>query len=215
MIKILIANKYFLMNYAISCILKPIEGFEVTGIPEDDLIAGMEKLKPDILILEINILKKDSLKLLSEIKEKFPDVRTLLLLDIEDKEKLLQLLRLNAGGYVLKNISREELIHAAKCIASGKRYISEGINEFLMDDLVNRQNNFHGEDFCESLSEREIDVLKLIISGKNNKQVAGKLFISPNTVLTHRRNLMKKLKVNNTAQLITKSLRYKIISMPD
>ena len=114
------------MNYAISCILKPIEGFEVTGIPEDDLIAGMEKLKPDILILEINILKKDSLKLLSEIKEKFPDVRTLLLLDIEDKEKLLQLLRLNAGGYVLKNISREELIHAAKCIASGKRYISEG-----------------------------------------------------------------------------------------
>jgi DNA-binding NarL/FixJ family response regulator len=215
MLKILIANKYFLMNYAISCILKPIEGFEVAGIQEGDLIAGMEKLKPDILILEINILKKDSMKLLSEIKEKFPDVKTLLLLDIEDKEKLLQLLRLNAGGYVLKNVSKEELIHAAKCIASGKRYISEGINEFLMDDLVNKQNNLPGEDFCETLSEREIEVLKLIISGKNNKQVAGKLFISPNTVLTHRRNLMKKLKVNNTAQLITKSLHYKIISMPD
>ena len=97
----------------------------------------------------------------------------------------------------------------------GRDTSAKEINEFLMDDLVNRQNNFHGEDFCESLSEREIDVLKLIISGKNNKQVAGKLFISPNTVLTHRRNLMKKLKVNNTAQLITKSLRYKIISMPD
>jgi DNA-binding NarL/FixJ family response regulator len=215
MIKILIANKYFLMNYAISCILKPINDFEVTGIPEDDIFRGIEEVKPDILIMEINFIKKDSLKLISGLKEKFPSVRTMLLLDIDDKEKLIQLLRLNAEGYLLKNISKDELIHAAKCIASGRRYISEGINEFLMEDLVNKQNNFHGEDFCEALSEREIEVLKLIISGKNNKQVAGKLFISPNAVLTHRRNLMKKLKVNNTAQLITKSLRYKIISMPD
>jgi DNA-binding NarL/FixJ family response regulator len=215
LIKILIANKYFLMNYAISCILKPIEDFEVLGIPEEDILKGMERFTPDIIILEIDILKSDSLKLLSEIKEKFPGIKIMLMLDIDDKKRLIQLLQFKAEGYLLKNISKEELIHASRCIASGRKYISEEINHFLMENLAGKQNSGPNEFCFEALSGRELEVLQLIVSGKNNKQVANKLFISPNTVLTHRRNLMKKLNVNNTAQLITKSLKYKIISISD
>ena len=104
-IRILIANKYFLMNYAIKCILQKIKGFEVYGVEENGIISEIEKLKPEILVLEIEILKQDSFRLLSEIKNAFPNLKILVLLDIDNKQKLLKILQYQLDGYLLKNTS--------------------------------------------------------------------------------------------------------------
>jgi DNA-binding NarL/FixJ family response regulator len=211
-IRILIANKYFLMNYAITCILQNIEGFEVFGTSEDGILSEIEKFKPDILLVEVDIIKTGSYKLLSEIKENFPELKIIVLLDLGDEEKLFHILKFKLDGYLLKNISREELIHAANCVFKGEKYFSKEYHSYVLEHLAGRDNN-KTNGFSEALSEREKEIMQLIVTGINNAEIAGKLYISENTVLTHRRNIMKKLKVKNTAQLILTSLKEGIISI--
>jgi len=212
-IRILIANKYFLMNYAISCILQKIKDFEVFGASEEGITSEIEKLEPDLLIIEIDILKADSYKLLSEIKEKFPRLKIIVLLDLEDEEKLFHILRLKLDGYLLKNVSQDELIDAAKCVFKGEKYFSKEYHSYVLEHLACRNNDYRVRGYKESLSGREREILQLIVTGINNAEIAGKLYISENTVLTHRRNIMKKLKVRNTAQLIITGLKEGIISI--
>lgn len=213
-IKILIANKYFLMNYAIRCILQRIKGFEVHGSAESDLLAEIKRLKPDLLVLEIEILKHDSFELISEIKEKYPKLKILVLLNIDNNDKLLKILNYRLEEYLLRNTSKEELIEAASTIHRGERYFSREIHQYVMDNLIEQTENDSGKQ-KNNLSEREKEILQQIVSGKSNKEIAGTLFISEHTVLTHRRNMMRKLKVKNTTQLVITGVKRGLITIKD
>lgn len=214
-IRILISNKYFLMNYAIRCILQRIKEFDVTGIPEEEVLQQIKKIKPDILITELDILKIDGFKLLSEIREKYPNLKILVLLEIDDRKKLMKMLELNLSGYLLKNTSREELINAVHSVYKGEKYYSNEINRYVVEDILKDKTQDRKEDINESISEREKEILNLIVTGYNNKIIADKLFISENTVATHRRNIMKKMKVKNTPQLIVRSLKQGLVTIND
>jgi DNA-binding NarL/FixJ family response regulator len=212
-IKILIANRYFLMNYAIRCILQRIKGFDVYGVSENEILDEIIRLKPDILVIEIEMIRGDSLELIAEIKKNFKNLKIIVLLDTENHDKLINVLELQLNGYLMKNISREELIHAATCVHQGERYFSREINQFVMENVFGSNGNSNDKNSKDILSEREKEILRLIVSGRNNREIAEKLFISQNTVLTHRRNIMKKLEVKNTAQLITTSVKQGLITL--
>lgn len=214
-IRILIANRYFLMNFAIKCILQKIKGFDVYGADESEILPSIKKIKPEILILEIEVLKQDSFQLLSEIKTLYPKLKILVLLDIENKQKLVKILKIELNGYLLKNTSREELIAATIAIHRGERYYSREINNYVIDSITKpelEKSNIKAEN---KLSCREKEILNEIISGKNNREIADVLFISEHTVLTHRRNIMRKLKVKSTPQLIIKSFKHGYVSLQD
>ncbi len=210
-IKILIANKFFLMNYAIRCILQKIKGFEVYGIKEAEVMPEIKRIKPDILVIEMEILKTDGFLLLKDIKEKYPGLKLLVLLDIVHKDKLLQILEFGLEGYILNNVTRDELIVAAKDIYRGEKYYSKELNDYIIKSLLKKKLNDSPKYNHEQLSDREKEILRHIVKGKNNKEIADNLFISANTVLTHRRNIMRKLNVNNTPQLIYKCFKHNII----
>lgn len=212
-IKILIANKYFLMNYAIRCILQGIEGFEVYGFSETEIMDEIVKLKPDILIIEIEMIKGNSCEFILEVKKRFPKLKIIVLLDIENENKLLDLIQLQLNAYLVKNISKDELIYAATCVYKGEKYFSGEINQYLVNNFIDPNGNLQKKENEESLSEREKEVLHLIVSGEKNREIAGRLYISENTVLTHRRNIMRKLKTRNTAQLITTSVKRGIVNI--
>ena len=214
-IRILIANKYFLMNYAIRCILQRIKGFEVLGVPEDELLQQIKKFKPDILLVEIDVVKTNSFELLSELRVSFPKLKIIVLLDIENKEKLLNVIKFQLEGYLLKKTSKNELIHAANCVYKGERYFSKEIHHFVIENLSEFQNDAEQKISYELLSEREKEILKILVSGKKNKEIADTLFISENTVATHRRNIMRKLKVKNTPQLILRSFKNGLVTLKD
>ena len=214
-IRILIANKYFLMNYAIKCILQKIRGFEVYGVDENGIISEIEKLKPEILVLEIEILKQDSFRLLSEIKNAFPNLKILVLLDIDNKQKLLKILQYQLDGYLLKNTSQAELIEAANTLHKGEKYYGKEIHNFVMNSLFDRTRNDYEQKIKNNLSNREREILQEISTGKNNREIADQLFISEHTVLTHRRNIMRKLKVKSTPQLIITSFKHGLINIKD
>lgn len=212
-IKILIANRYFLMNYAIRCILQTIKGFDVYGVSENEIIDEIIKLEPDILIIENEMIKDNSCEFILEVKEKFPKLKIIVLLDIEDKDKLQDILQLQLDAYLAKNISRDELTYAATCVHKGEKYFSNEINQYIINNFAELNRDSLKKDNEEALSVREKEVLHLIVSGENNREIAGRLFISENTVLTHRRNIMRKLKTRNTAQLITASVKRGIINI--
>ena len=214
-IRILIANKYFLTNYAIRCILQKIKNFDVHGVAENEVLLEIKRCKPDLLVIEIEILKMNSFELLSEIKEKYPRLKIMVLLDIDNKEKLLRILKFQLDGYLLKNTSREELILAANCIHKGERYFSKEIHHYILENLTALNGSTDKIDFSELLSGREKEILHLIAADKNNHEIAKQLFISPNTVLTHRRNIMRKLKVKSTPQLIITSFKHGLITLKD
>ena len=214
-IRILIANKYFLMNYAIKCILQKIRGFEVYGVDENGIISEIEKLKPEILVLEIEILKQDSFRLLSEIKNAFPNLKILVLLDIDNKQKLLKILQYQLDGYLLKNTSQAELIEAANTLHKGEKYYGKEIHNYVMNSLFDRTRNDYEQKIKNNLSNREREILQEISTGKNNREIADQLFISEHTVLTHRRNIMRKLKVKSTPQLIITSFKHGLINIKD
>lgn len=210
--KILIANKYFLMNYAIKCIFQRIKDFEVIGVAEDEVEHKIEELNPHLLVVEIDLLKMNSFQLLTNLKSQFPELKIIVLLDIESKSKLMQILQFKLDGYLLKNTTKEELISAAQTVFRGEFYYSSSINKIMLDDIVTSSAPEIKENITE-LSMREKEVLTLIASGRNNEEIAEILFISSNTVLTHRRNIMRKLNVNSTPQLILTGVRRGIISI--
>lgn len=214
-ITILIANKYFLMNYAIHCILQKIKGFDVHGVTEDSLLSEIKRLRPDILVVEIEVIKTNSYRLLMEIKRKYPALKILVLIDVDDEERLLKVMEFRLEGYLLKNASREELIQAAQSIHRGEKYYSKGIHNFVIEHLIDLNNPSAKKQSHVSLSMREREILQLFVEGMNNCQVADTLCISEHTVLTHRRNIMRKLQVKNSAQLIIKALQTGIITVKD
>ncbi|MGD8779615.1 MAG: response regulator transcription factor [Ignavibacteria bacterium] len=214
-IRILIANKYFLMNYAISCILQKIIGFEVHGSSEEDLLSEIGRLKPHLLFVEIEVVKTNSYELLSDVREKFPDLKIIVLLDIDNKEKVLKILQFQLEGYLLKKTSKEELINAAKSVYSGERYFSKEIRNFLIENMFELKSGSSVNNRGKLVSSREKEIIGLIVAGNNNREIADKLFISENTVSTHRRNIMRKLKVKNTPQLILRSLKNGLVTLKD
>ena len=206
-IKILIANKYFLVNYAIKCILARIKGFEVYGVSEQEVLAEIAAIKPDLLIVEIDMLKSDTESLLCEVRRIDPKLKIIVLLDILNKEKLVELLQCNLDGYMLKNVSREELIDAATSVYRGEKYYSKEIQLLMHERVVEKISAEESENGMGKLSTRESEIYELIVGGMTNKQIAHNLFLSKHTVITHRRNIMKKLNVNNTFQLILAAKR--------
>lgn len=206
-IKILIANKYFLVNYAIKCILTRIKGFEVYGVPEQDVLAEIATIKPDLLIVEIDILRSNTQSLLAEVRQIDPTLKIIVLLDILNKEKLVELLQCKLDGYMLKNVSREELIDAATSVDRGEKYYSKEIQLLMHESVVEKVSAGESENGIGQLSTRENEIYELIVGGMTNKQIAHNLFLSKHTVITHRRNIMKKLNVNSTSQLILAAKR--------
>lgn len=205
-ILILIANRFFLTNYAISCILQDLEGIKVVGVSEDKLIDAIRLQNPDMIIVEIDMIKQDSILFLKEIKKEFPRLKIIILVEPSDVYKLKSLLELRLDGYLSKTITKEELQKAALKIYNDEKYFSQEISQKIIEIEYQRISS-------EILSKREHEILRLIADGMNNKEIGRLLYISEFTVLTHRRNIMRKLNVKTTSQLIVESIRKGLISI--
>ena len=201
------------MNFAITCILQRLHDFDVFGVSHENLIPEIEKYNPNVLIFEIEKNEEKNVQFLEQIRTKFPSLKTLILIDSDDKDFIIPLLKYNFEGFLLKNTSQDELIFATKRINRGMNFYDPNISEFVMSNLGKK--NRPKKNSKTEISDREKEILKFIVLGKKNEEIADSLNISKNTVLTHRRNIMRKLHVKSTPQLIAKTLQKGIISFPE
>lgn len=185
--------------------LSQISFVELTGLAADAFQA-MEKIKqdpPQIVLTDINMPEVSGIELTERIKKEFSDVKVIAMSTFRERSYISQMVKNGASGYLLKSASREEIEEALLSAYEGKLYMNLDISMAGIDiqDMTN----------APVLSRRETEVLLLISDGLTNPQIAEKLFISLHTVDSHRKNLLTKFGVNNTASLIKMAAKNNLI----
>jgi DNA-binding NarL/FixJ family response regulator len=201
--RIVLADDHMLFRQGMKKIIDELPEIQVVGAANDGLEAMdlVKELLPDLAILDISIPKLSGIEVCREIRRLFPSVKILMLTMHKDKEYLYQALSAGAQGYLLKEDSDEELFAAIGTIRNGAIYVTKALAGVVSTDI---SALFEGGErtLSRSLTGREREVLKFISEGKSNSEVAEILRISIRTVETHRANIMNKLDLRNTAELV-------------
>lgn len=199
-IRIAIADDHQMVIDGLTSILQNLEGVELKGQANNgrEIIRLVENLKIDLVFMDIDMPEMDGIEATKQIKTHFPEVKIVILTMHDEQSLVKKLLEIGADGYILKNSSKTELEMAIRQIQSGKKHFSSEVTMILLEEESPAEVNAQ----LKQLTEREIEILKLISEGLSNKEIGDQLFISHRTVDTHRTNLMKKLDVHNVAGLI-------------
>lgn len=204
-IKILVVDDHPMVLEGMRSMLMQIEFVTVAGIVSN-AYAAMEHIKltpPDIVITDINMPEISGIELTLKIKKEFPAVRIIAMSTFKERSYISQMIQNGASGYLVKSASKAEIEEAILSVYEGKLYMSLDVNLSSADqqDLKN----------IPTLSTREKEVLLLIADGFTNPQIAAKLFISLHTVDSHRKNLLTKFGINNTASLIKLAAKHNMV----
>ena len=212
MIKLLIADDHQMFIDGIKALLKNEKDIKVVGeaLNGEEVLSILVKEKADIVLLDINMPKMDGIETTREIRKRFPAVKVIILTMHNKNEFIAGLANEGAAGYVLKNTGKRELIDAIQSVHEGKTFFSKEVTETIMQNLYKKPSEQKIE--SAQLTAREKDVLKLIAHEFSTKEIADKLFISTNTVETHRKNLMSKLNTKNIAGLVKFALQTGLIA---
>ena len=179
----------------------------------DEAIALTRTLKPDVVLMDINMPGLNGIEATKIIKEEMPQVGIIALTIHEDEEYIFELVRAGVSGYILKDIQTEKLIKAIKDVAEGKTAIQPNITAKLLGEfnrLSDRKTNMFS---CDQLTARELEVIKLIAQGMPNKEIASTLYISEKTVKNHITNIFRKLNVEDRTQAALFAVKNKIVEL--
>ncbi|MFO7799615.1 response regulator [Rhodohalobacter sp.] len=212
-VKILLADDHKIVRDGIKLMLEPQAGIDVVDEAENGEKA-LEILKDqivDIVVMDINMPIMDGITATKKIKEKYPDVKVLALTMSNDDLHIRQMIQAGASGYIMKSAGRKELKDAIDAITEGKHYFSDEATESIMMDLVKGKGKSTGPDPIH-ITDRELEVLELIVQEHTNQEIAEKLYISSRTVDAHRRNLLQKTGARNTAGLVKYAFQHNLIS---
>lgn len=200
MIKISITDDHQLFRSGVAMLLKGSNEFEVViqTSSGEELIQALSHFEVDVALIDINMKQMNGLDTISEIKKVYPSTKSIVLTMHNDGPYVVKAIKNGAWGYLLKDCGEEELKNAIRDVANGKKYLNPAVSEILLDSMTS-------ENEVDTLSKRELEILKLVSEGKTAKQIAQELFISARTVETHRRNMLKKLGVQNSLELINKA----------
>jgi len=195
-------------------LLSSSENIKLVGIAKDgeDALLKVKKLAPDIVLLDINLPKMNGIKVTEEIIKKNPATKIILHTSYVDEEYIVKGFEVGAMGYVPKNFNPDQLVEAIEMVYNGERYIKGLVSEVLMNSFFKKEEK---KDMVQStnLTERELEVLKYIIKGLTNNDIAQELYISVRTVEVHKANIMKKLSINNTAELVVYAIKNGLVQL--
>jgi DNA-binding NarL/FixJ family response regulator len=203
--KILIADDHAMIRDGVKTLLKQnkdcqLAGEAVNGI---EAIEQFKSLRPDLVILDISMPYLNGMEAAREIIKVDPNARIIILSMYDDEDYISQCIESGVKGFVVKSESGNELNYAIKSVLDGRTYFSQRVQEVIVKKYTSGVKRRPKESDVK-LTSREVEITKLISEGLTSHQIADKLFISPRTVETHRANLMKKMGVKNSIELVKK-----------
>lgn len=216
---IALADDHMMFRQGVRRILEEIPAFRVTGEVKDglELLRLLQAAPPHMVILDISMPNLRGIEATREIKKSHPGMKVLILTMHKDKEYLYHALGAGADGYILKEDADDELVAAIESIRKGNVYISSLLSSQVSQLIVqsSRSTSPTAEDLSRSepLSNREREVLKLIAEAKSSKEIADLLCISIRTVQHHRSNIMKKLDIKKSTDLVKYAIRKGYVSI--
>lgn len=199
MIKVLIADDHTLVRKGLKQILLETEDIEKVDEAKDgkETISKVSQNEYDLVLLDISLPGRSGIDVLKQIKELDPELPVLILSMHPEEQYAVRSLRAGAAGYLTKESAPDELIQAIRKVAGGKRYITASLAEKLADEIGPDQD----KPLHETLSDREYQVMCMIASGKTVKEIADELNLSVKTISTHRARILRKMHMDNNAQL--------------
>ena len=207
-IKLIIADDHELFRKGLAELLRKHDDIKIVksvgdGIEFMELVNS--QFEADIVLLDITMPNMDGFQVLKELKTSNSDIKPIVISMHNDGNYIAKCAKMGAFGYLLKNTDEAELILAIRSVSSGKKYFSAEISEKMI-------NFMSTQSISENvLSNKETEVLGLISKGLTTKEIAARLFVSSRTIETHRANVLKKLEVKNTAELIKKATKMNLI----
>ncbi len=196
--KILIADDHTMFINGLRLLLSSMPGFEVSGVAADgrQALEHLAEHDTDIILMDVNMPVLNGYQTTFQVREHYPEVKIIVLSMLADELSVTKLLEAGAHGYLFKNADEDELFEALNTVLEGKTYITREIRETICLSRKNKMNE------SLKLSSREIDIARLIMDGLTNSEIADRLFLSVRTVETHRKNILAKLELKNTASLV-------------
>ena len=201
--QIFLAEDHTILRAGLRAMLSSNPDYEIIGEAGDGMeaIRGVEGYEPDLIILDLSMPRMKGLEAIAEIKRISPKTKVLVLTIHKTDEYILPVLKAGADGYMLKHDTQIELMTAIKSVLHGKRYLSPGVSQQVVEGYLRENTTIKSKTVWDSLTKREREVLKLIAEGHRNRGIANYLGISENTVVKHRANLMEKLDMHNVSAL--------------
>jgi DNA-binding NarL/FixJ family response regulator len=208
----IIADDHEIVRRGLRIILETDGACQVVGEASDGLMAVqlVEKLKPSVLILDLNMPRLHGIEVLRQTRAESPTTKVIVLSMHHDEAYVIEALRGGAMAYILKGSESLEIARALKEVLAGKRFLSAPLSEWAINALVAKPAD--AGDPLQSITPRERMVLQLAAEGSSNGEIAEKLFISPRTAETHRTNLLRKLGLHTQTDLVRFAIRKGLIS---
>lgn len=215
-INILIVEDHEIARFGLKYTLEKELDFKIKGeaCSGSDAINKVRQIQPDLVLMDIGLPEVDGIEATRAIKELYPSVKVLMLTSYNTDKEVLAAFSAGADGYCFKDAPRGRLATAVRSVADGAAWIDPGIAQKIISVLSSSDS--HGGDSNDLhkstvLSPREIDVLRLLIDGASNREMADQLKLTPETIKSHMRNIMSKLKVADRTQAAVKALKEGLI----
>lgn len=211
--RVAIADDHNILLDGLHALLRSQKNVEVVGTYANgqELFDDIEKTQPDVVLADINMPVLDGHQLTIRIKEKFPNIHVIALSMHDDGGHIMDMIEAGVSGYLLKNANDKELVDAIQTVMNGRMYFSPEVSDKIAA-LVMQQQRKKEEPEEPHLTDRELEILRLIAQEYNNAAIATTLFISERTVETHRKNMMRKTNNKTVVGLLKYAMEHHLIS---
>lgn len=197
--KLLITDDHQIVLDGLKFLLEDVDSLEVVGEALNGVILlnRIPTLQPDLILLDLGMPVMDGIEASIQIKEKYPNIKILILTTYSEQHKIKKMLKIGIDGYLLKDSGKHKLLEAIETVMNGENYYDQRVIDIIMNGLHGKKRTT-----TVSLTKREKEIIKLIADGLSTNEIADCLFISRLTVETHRKNIFTKLGINKTAHLV-------------
>jgi DNA-binding NarL/FixJ family response regulator len=216
-VRVLIVDDHALFRRGLMLVLESEEGIDVVGEAEDgdEAIARAEQLAPDVVLMDVRMPKVSGIEATRRLAETMPSCKIIMLTVSDEEDDLYEAIKAGATGYLLKEISIEEVADAVRAVVQGQTLISPSMASKLISEftaLAKRADDRHTVP-APRLTDRELEVLKLVAQGLTNREIAEQLYIADNTVKNHVRNILEKLHLHSRMEAVLYAVREKLFDL--
>jgi two-component system NarL family response regulator len=216
-LRVLIVDDHALFRRGLQMVLKQEPDVEVVGEAADghEAVAKAQELMPDVILMDVRMPKRSGIEATQKIKELLPHVKILMLTISDDEADLYEAIKAGASGYLLKEISIDDVADAVRSVWAGQSRISPSMAAKLLTEFaaMSKRAEERQQLPAPRLTDREMEVLKLVAQGLNNRDIAKELFISENTVKNHIRNILEKLHLHSRMEAVVYAVREKLLEI--